>query len=111
MPVVMNTHTTALLELVVNMGTVATRDGGHTLHIRIYNKNTLYIVNVHIPVITKLKRAFAFLLSKGICLVDFGVLRELTIGFYLCGVSIDMYSKMKIASAYSCEPHPPCISL
>jgi len=34
MPVVMNTHTTALLELVVNMGTVATRDGGHTLHIQ-----------------------------------------------------------------------------
>jgi hypothetical protein len=77
----------------------------------IYNKNTLYIVNVHIPVVTKLERAFAFLLSKGIGLVDFGVLRELTIGFYLCGVSIDMYPKNRIASAYSCEPHPPCISL
>jgi hypothetical protein len=60
----------------------------------IYNKNTLYIVNVHIPVVTKLERAFAFLLSKGIRLVDFGVLRELTIGFYLCGVSIGMYPKI-----------------
>jgi len=43
----------------------------------------LYIVDVHLPVVTKLERAFAFLLSKGICLIDFGVLRELTICFYL----------------------------
>jgi hypothetical protein len=34
MPVVINTYTTALLGLVVNMGTIATRDGGHTLHIQ-----------------------------------------------------------------------------
>ena len=33
MPVVINTYTTALLGLVVNMGTIATRDEGHTLHI------------------------------------------------------------------------------
>jgi hypothetical protein len=48
----------------------------------------LYIVDVHLPVITKLKRAFAFLLPEGIRLIDFGVLGKLAIRFYLCGVSV-----------------------
>jgi len=45
----------------------------------------LYIVDVHLPVVTKLKRAFALLLSEGICFIDFGILRKLTIRFYLYG--------------------------
>ena len=48
----------------------------------------LYIVDIHLPVITKFKRAFAFLLSKGICLIDFRILWELAVRFYLCGVSV-----------------------
>jgi hypothetical protein len=42
-----------------------------------------YIVNVHLSIVTKLEGAFAFLLSKGLCLVDFSILRELAICFYL----------------------------
>jgi hypothetical protein len=48
----------------------------------------LYIVDVHLPVVTKLKRAFAFLLPEGICLIDFGVLGKLAIRFYLCRVRV-----------------------
>jgi hypothetical protein len=40
------------------------------------------------PVIAKLKCAFTFLLSKGIGLITFGILRELAIRVYLCGVSV-----------------------
>jgi len=47
-----------------------------------------YIVDVHLPFVTKLKRAFAFLLPKGVRLIDFGVLGKLAIRFYLCGVSV-----------------------
>ena len=43
-----------------------------------------YIVDVHLSIVTKLERAFAFLLSKGLCLVDLGILGELAICFYLC---------------------------
>jgi hypothetical protein len=48
----------------------------------------LYIVDVHLAFVAKLKRAFAFLLPKGVRLVDFGVLGKLAIRFYLCGVSV-----------------------
>ena len=47
----------------------------------------LYIVDVHLPIVTKLKRTLAFLLPKGVRLIDFGVLRKLAIGFHLSRVS------------------------
>ena len=56
----------------------------------------LDIVNVHLPVVTKLERAFAFFLSKGICLIDFGILREFTIRFYLCGSASTCTQKIKL---------------
>jgi hypothetical protein len=61
----------------------------HKLTSCIPTRIQLYIVDIHLPVITKLKRAFAFLLSKGICcFIDFGVLGELPIRFYLSRVSV-----------------------
>jgi hypothetical protein len=47
------------------------------------NKDThLDIVDVHLPIFTELECAFAFLLSKGIRLVDLRILWELAVRFY-----------------------------
>ena len=75
---VMNTDTTALLWLVVNSHYGNDSDKRWRTYLAYTTETHLYIVDVHLPIVTKLKRAFAFLLSKGICLIDFGVLRELS---------------------------------
>src|SRR5487761_1485233 len=66
---------------------MSTKMSGWT-HLVYTTRIHLYIVDVHLPVVTKLKRTLAFLLPKGVRLIDFGVLRKLAIRFYWCDVSI-----------------------
>jgi len=62
-------------------------ENGWTAYLAYTTRIHLYIIDVHLTIVTKLKRAFTFLLSKGIRFIDFGVLRKLAIRFYLWGVS------------------------
>ena len=96
-------YNTALFELVVDVQVAIRRDGPTQ------QGYILYIVDVHLPVVTELKRAFAVLLSECVRLIDFGILWELAIRFHWHAVSV--YPKDRIVLTHSCEPHLLCTSL